>query len=70
MTTNVKTVSFWVIGSLCLLFAILVGSEAKLTAGLEGTSTSFIVTLIISFVLILVGGLLWISVAGFIGENV
>ena len=58
---NWKIVTFWVLGSICILFASMIAGH--LEKGLGVSDLGFTLALLISFVLFLVGGLLWISVA-------
>ena len=52
---------FATIGAFCLLVAILFGGNVEYVLGT--TETSFYLTLLIAFVLILVAGIFWISAA-------
>jgi uncharacterized membrane protein len=63
---NWKIVSFWVLGTACILFGSMIAGH--LEKGLGVTDLGFSLALLISFVLFLVGGLLWISVAVAIKE--
>ncbi len=58
---NWKVVFFWVLGSICALVASLIAGNAEMDMG---TSMSgFMFSLSVSFLLFLVAGILWISVA-------
>ena len=60
--TNARSIGFWIIGSICMFFgALIAGSVSPETLG--ATSGSIILAYIISFVLILIGGMFWITVA-------
>lgn len=68
MVSHARTIAFWILGSLCILFGSMIGSQATPdTVGASGTS--YVISLIVAFLLVLVGGLLWISVAGLISEE-
>ncbi len=56
-----KIVGFWILGTVCILLGSMISGRLEKTLGV--TTTSFMLALLISFVLILMGGLLWISVA-------
>jgi len=58
---NWKIVTFWVLGSICILLGSMIAGHLEKTLGV--TDLGFGLALLISFVLFLVGGLLWISVA-------
>lgn len=57
---------FLVIGAFCLLIASLFAGNVEYVLG--ATDLSFGITLLISFVLILVGGIFWISAARILGR--
>ena len=61
MKRNWKIVAFWILGTFCILFASMI--SGKLERGLGVDETGFYLALLISFVLFLLGGLLWIAVA-------
>ncbi|MEM5882728.1 MAG: hypothetical protein QXQ77_00605 [Candidatus Aenigmatarchaeota archaeon] len=58
---NWKIVTFWVLGAICILFASMIAGH--LEKGLGVSDMSFSLALLVAFILFLVGGLLWISVA-------
>lgn len=58
---NWKIVTFWVLGSVCILFGSMIAGH--LERGLGVSDLGFTLALLIAFVLFLVAGLLWISVA-------
>ena len=58
---NWKLVTFWVFGALCILFASMISSRLEIVPGV--TELSYLIALIISHILVMVGGLLWIAVA-------
>jgi len=57
-----RAVAFWFIGTICVFFGSLIAGAVDPTA-LGATSTSVIFAYVIAFVLILIGGMLWISTA-------
>jgi len=63
---NWKVVLFWVIGAACITFASMITGNLEIEAGV--TVASFLFALSLAFILFLVGGLLWISVAVAIKE--
>lgn len=56
-----KIVSFWILGTFCVLFGSMIAGHLEKTLGV--TELGYFLALLISFVLFLIGGLLWISVA-------
>jgi len=58
---NWKAVAFWFFGALCILFAAMISGKLELVTGV--TETGYLIALIVSLILIMVGGLLWIAVA-------
>lgn len=61
-TVNWRAIAFWFIGSLLIFFGVLLVGNIDPTA-LGATSASVIISYIIGFVLIFVGGMFWISTA-------
>lgn len=61
MKRNWKIVTFWILGSISILFGSLIAGN--LQPGLGVTEIGLAVALLIAFLLFLFGGLLWISVA-------
>jgi hypothetical protein len=61
-TTSTRSVGFWIIGSLCVFFGALIAGSVQPTV-LGATAGSIILAYIISFILILIGGMFWITVA-------
>ncbi len=51
-----RAVGFWVLGALCIFFAMF------LVSGVQSGESSAIMAYLISFVLVLIGGMFWISV--------
>ncbi len=61
MRKSLKMALFWVLGSICILVGSMISGH--LEKGLGVDDLSYFLALTIAFVLILLGGLLWISVA-------
>ncbi|MCD6478155.1 MAG: hypothetical protein J7K87_04065 [Candidatus Aenigmarchaeota archaeon] len=62
---ELKPLSFWIIGALLILFGSMIAGQARSDV-LGATTSSFTISLIVAFILILIGGLMWITVAGVI----
>jgi hypothetical protein len=58
---NWKLVAFWFFGALCVLFASMIAGKLELMPGV--TEMGYLIALIVSLILVMVGGLLWIAVA-------
>jgi len=58
---NWRLVAFWFFGALCILFASMISGRLELTSGV--TEMGYLIALIISLILVMIGGLLWIAVA-------
>ena len=58
---NWKMVLFWVLGTVCVMAGSMVSGHLESGPGVTGTSYTF--ALVVAFVLFMLGGLLWISVA-------
>jgi len=56
-TKNSKIPAFWFLGALCILFASMIAGNVSID------SANFLIAVLLALVLILLGGLLWISVA-------
>ncbi len=56
-----KFVIFWTFGALAITFGSVIAGNIR--PGLGVSETGLLIAFILAFVLILVGGLLWISVA-------
>ena len=59
---NWRAVAFWLLGTLAVFFGALVAGNVD-AAAIGSTTASVTLAYIISFILILVGGMLWISTA-------
>jgi hypothetical protein len=58
---NFKMVLFWIIGSLSILIGAIIAGNVEKTLGTDDTSMG--AAMFIAFILIMLGGLLWITVA-------
>ncbi|MFH0711175.1 MAG: hypothetical protein V1944_01205 [Candidatus Aenigmatarchaeota archaeon] len=58
---NFKMVLFWIIGSISILVGAMIAGNVEKTLGTDDTSVG--AALFIALILILLGGLLWITVA-------
>jgi hypothetical protein len=56
-----KAAGFWIIGSIAIFFAILFFTTAQ-PSELGSNASMVILAYIVAFVLILIGGMFWISV--------
>ncbi len=57
-----RAIAFWVVGSVCVFLGAMVAGAVEPSA-LGATWWSILIAYIIAFVLILIGGMFWISVA-------
>ena len=57
-----RSIVFWIIGAICVFVGALIAGSVDPSV-LGATTTSVAVSYIISFVLILIGGMFWISTA-------
>ena len=55
-----RSITFWFIGAICLFTGALIAGSVEPSV-LGATTTSVAVAYIISFILILLGGMFWIS---------
>ena len=62
VAVNWRAIGFWLIGSILVFFGVLLVGNIDPTA-LGATSASTVVSYGIGFILILVGGMFWISTA-------
>jgi len=58
---NWKMVLFWVLGTVCIMAGSMVSGNLEGGSGVTGLS--YTLALAVSFILFMLGGLLWISVA-------
>ncbi len=61
---NSKAVVFWIIGTICVYFGALIAGNIEPEV-LGATDYSVMFAYIISFILILLGGMFWISTSLF-----
>ena len=59
--TNIKLLGFWVLGSALLLAALWILKGLEMVVGV--TPVSFYISMFIAFILVMLAGLCWISVA-------
>ena len=60
--TDPRSIIFWIIGAICVFIGALIAGSIDPSV-LGATSTSVAVSYIVSFILILIGGMFWISTA-------
>jgi len=60
--SSTRSIGFWFIGTICIFFGAMIAGSVEAEA-LGATFWSVILAYIISFVLILLGGMFWITVA-------
>jgi hypothetical protein len=60
--TNWRAIGFWLIGTICVFFGALIAGNVD-PAALGATTLSVALAYIIAFILILIGGMFWISTA-------
>lgn len=65
---NSRAIIFWLIGSICVFIGSLVAGTVDPSV-LGATTNSVIISYTISFVLMLLGGMFWISTAVMQGEE-
>ncbi|HKZ45718.1 MAG TPA: hypothetical protein VJ343_03365 [archaeon] len=61
MKRNLKIMLFWIAGALLIMVGSMIAGRVQ--KGLGVSDSAFLLALLVSFVLFLLGGLLWISVA-------
>ncbi len=59
---NTRALMFWFIGAVCVFFGALIAGNIEPEI-LGATSMSVILSYIIGFILILIGGMFWITTA-------
>ena len=57
---DARSLTFWIIGTICVFVGALIAGSVDPSI-LGATPTSVVVSYVISFVLILIGGMFWIS---------
>jgi len=60
--TNTRSMAFWIVGSFCLFFGVLIAGNIE-PGALGASAESVIIAYIISFILITLGGMFWITTA-------
>lgn len=69
MVSHAKANIFWILGTISIFVGVrIAGTVDRSTLGV--TSLRYYLALLVGFVLILIGGLLWISVAGAVREEI
>lgn len=69
MVLHIKANLFWILGTVSIFTGVrIAGTIERSTLGV--TTSIFYIALLVGFALILMGGLLWISVAGAIREEI
>ena len=58
---DIRTIVFWLIGTVCIFFGALISGSVEPTIG--STTTSIMMAYALAFILILLGGMFWISTA-------
>ncbi|OGI11658.1 hypothetical protein A3K64_00900 [Candidatus Micrarchaeota archaeon RBG_16_36_9] len=58
---DIRTIIFWLIGTVCVFFGALIAGSVEPVTG--STTASIIMAYALSFILILLGGMFWISTA-------
>jgi hypothetical protein len=59
---DIRTIVFWLIGTICIFFGALIAGAVEPSA-LGSTSVSIVMAYALAFILILLGGMFWISTA-------
>ncbi|MBI4017460.1 MAG: hypothetical protein HY366_00775 [Candidatus Aenigmarchaeota archaeon] len=65
--TDARPIIFWAIGTLLVLFGAMIAGQATPDA-LGATTASFAGSILLAFILLLIGGLFWITVASSIKD--
>ncbi len=58
---DIRTIVFWVIGTVCVFFGSLIAGSVEPAVG--STTVSIMMAYSLAFILILLGGMFWISTA-------
>ena len=58
---DIRTIIFWLIGTICIFFGSLIAGAVEPVVG--STAVSIIMAYSLAFILILLGGMFWISTA-------
>lgn len=68
MVSEARANVFWILGTVLLFIGIRIATEADRTI-VGATDARYYSALVLSFALILGGGLLWIAVGGALGKD-
>jgi hypothetical protein len=58
---DLRTILFWLIGTICIFFGALIAGSVEPVVG--STTVSILMAYGLSFILIMLGGMFWISTA-------
>jgi flagellar motor component MotA len=58
---DLRTIIFWLIGTICIFFGTLISGSVEPVVG--STAVSIVMAYGLSFILIMLGGMFWISTA-------
>jgi hypothetical protein len=58
---DIRTIIFWLIGTVCVFFGALIAGSVQPVVG--STAASIMMAYALSFILVLLGGMFWISTA-------
>jgi len=58
---DIRTLVFWLIGTICIFFGALIAGSVEPVVG--STTVSIVMAYSLSFILVLLGGMFWISTA-------
>lgn len=58
---DIRTIVFWLIGTVCIFFGALIAGSVEPVVG--STAVSITMAYALAFILILLGGMFWISTA-------
>ena len=58
---DIRTIVFWLIGTVCVFFGALIAGSVSPVVG--STQVSIMMAYALSFILIMLGGMFWISTA-------
>lgn len=59
---DARTIGFWILGSICIFVGSLIAGSVEPSV-LGATTISVVIAYLLSFILILLGGMFWISTA-------
>ncbi len=58
---DIRTIIFWLIGTTCIFFGALIAGSVEPVVG--STTVSIVMAYSLAFILIMLGGMFWISTA-------